>query len=105
MLVCSRFGAIQQYAEYRRLRSGHRHRYFPLYSVLIIAVILVKFCWGFSTESNKESEKKIKMRDSTKKKGGLVRGKQKVDLEREQEPPKTTERFVSPRKTTTNTTL
>jgi hypothetical protein len=69
-------------------------------------VILIRFCWKFSTENNKESEKKIKMRDSSKKKGGLIKGKEKVPLERElEEPPKTTERFVTPKKTTTNTTL
>lgn len=45
------------------------------------------------------------MRDSTKKKGALVKGKQKVDLEREEEQPKTNERFISPKKTKTNTTL
>lgn len=73
--------------------------------MLIITIILIKFCWGFSTESNKESEKKIKMRDSTKKKGALVKGKQKVDMEREEEPPKTNERFVSPKKSATNTSL
>jgi hypothetical protein len=65
-------------------------------------VILIKFCWKFSTEGNKESEKKIKMRDSSKKKGGLIKGKQKVQVDEEM---KTNERFVSPKKTKTNTTL
>jgi hypothetical protein len=39
---------------------------------------LIKFCWKFSTESNKESEKKIKMRDGSKKKNKLIKGTQKV---------------------------
>jgi hypothetical protein len=65
-------------------------------------IILIKFCWKFSTEGNKESEKKIKMRDSSKKKGGLIKGKQKVQVDEEM---KTNERFVSPKKTKTNTTL
>lgn len=67
-------------------------------------IILVRFCWQFSTEGNKESEKKIKMRDGSKKKNGLIKGKQKIKVDGEEEI-KTNERFVSPKKTNTNTTL
>jgi hypothetical protein len=69
-------------------------------------IVLVRFCWKFSTENKKESEKKMKMRDSTKKKGGLIKGTKKVPLEMEaEEPPKTNERLVTPKKTASSTTF
>jgi hypothetical protein len=44
---------------------------------LIIAVALIKFCWGFGTEKT-EPEKKIKAKDHTRKKGELIKTKKKV---------------------------
>lgn len=53
-------------------------------------IILIKFCWKFSTDVNKEGEKKIKMIDGSKKKGKkLVRGKEKVNHGMEEEDLKT----------------
>lgn len=66
--------------------------------------MLVKFCWKFSTDS-KEGEKKIKMKDGSKKKDKLIRGKEKVPNVQMEDELKTNERFVSPKKITTNTTL
>ena len=52
-------------------------------------IILIKFCWKFSTDVNKEGEKKIKMIDGSKKKGKLIKGKEKVNNVMEEEDLKT----------------
>ena len=45
----------------------------------------------------------MKMRDSTKKKGGLIKGTKKVPMQMEaEEPPKTNDRLVTPKKKTSS---
>lgn len=61
-------------------------------------IILVKFCWKFSTDVNKEGEKKIKMIDGSKKKGKLIKGKEKVNNRLEEDDLKTNERLNTPKK-------
>jgi hypothetical protein len=66
-------------------------------------VILVRFCWSFSTGKNEEHEKKIKGRDSKKKKNRMLRQERAPPMQEEE--PKTGERFVSPNKMQTATSL
>jgi hypothetical protein len=69
----------------------------------VILIVLVRFCWKFRTESNEEHEKKIKGKDGKKKKNKLLRN--------EKAPPmlddelKTNERFVTPNKMKTATSI
>lgn len=66
-------------------------------------IILVRFCWSFKTENNEEHEKKIKSKDGKKKKNKML--KQEKAPPMMQEELKTDERFVSPTKIKTATTL
>lgn len=67
-------------------------------------VILVRFCWSFSTEKNEEHEKKIKGREEKKKKKKRMVRQEKAPAMQEEEP-KTDGRFLSPNKVPTATSL
>lgn len=68
-------------------------------------VILVRFCWSFSTEKNEEHEKKIKGREEKKKKKNKRMVRQEKAPAMQEEEPKTDGRFLSPNKVQTATSL